>query len=74
MRKLQNLNNRFNYFTNIRRRCGNNISEFNSIFLFIYPFMDGKQYLNVFLTFIKKIEYTVEVARKHGSSIRNLYL
>jgi hypothetical protein len=46
MRKLQNLNNRFSHLADIRRKCENNIPEFNSVFLFIHPFINKK--LNVF--------------------------
>jgi hypothetical protein len=48
MRKLRDLDGRFNHSTDIRRRYGNNILKFDSVFLFISPFVDGKQYLNVF--------------------------
>jgi hypothetical protein len=42
MRKLQDLNNRFNYPVDMRRRCENNILRFNSVFLFVHPFIDGR--------------------------------
>jgi hypothetical protein len=48
MRKLQDLNNRFNHFIDMRRRYGNNILKFDSVFLFVYSFVDEKQYLSVF--------------------------